>query len=136
MHSTSKDEPPGDHKQDLSTILTNEERLQLTLLIANIAEVMRGQVKSTFDASVVKGKQPQQALRVMDRNPNVDEKHPKKETEEEEKARKLREKRKKELSAPKMLELKKYSVSNFQCPEFLNRAISRACACSRESRNS
>jgi hypothetical protein len=42
---------------------------------------------------------------VTEKNPNLDE-HLKKETEEEEKARKLREKRERELSAPKMLELK------------------------------
>ena len=44
---------------------------------------------------------------------SIDETKPHKETDEEEKARKLREKREKELSAPKMLELKKDSLEFF-----------------------
>lgn len=100
------------HEQDLSSILSTEERVELTLLVANITELMRKQVADTFDAST-SAKQPQQAISTTDKNPNVDESQSHEETEEEEKARKLREKREKELSAPKMLELKKDSLEFF-----------------------
>lgn len=101
------------HEKDLSSILTTEERVELTLLVANITKLMRKQIADTFDASVTSAKQPQQALHITDKNPNVDESQSHEETEEEEKARKLREKREKELSAPKMLELKKDSLDFF-----------------------
>jgi len=112
-HSDSKNASTGGHKDDLSTILSTEERVELTLLLANITEIMRKQIADTFDASIVTGKQPQQALQITDKNPNVDETCPKEETNEEETARKLREKREKELSAPKMLELKRDSLEFF-----------------------
>jgi hypothetical protein len=101
------------HEKDLSSILSTEERVELTLLVANITELMRKQIADTFDASVISAKQPQQALHLTDKNPNVDGSQSHEETEEEEKARKLREKREKELSAPKMLELKKDSLEFF-----------------------
>jgi hypothetical protein len=111
---TANDESAQDHEQDLGTILSADERVELTLLIANITETMRKQILDTFDASIVTGKKQQQPiLAVEGRNPNVDENKPHKETDEEEKARKLREKREKELSAPKMLELKKDSLDFF-----------------------
>ncbi len=107
MASTSgQSNSAKDHEQDLSSILTTEERVELTLLIANITELMRQQIKDTFDASFASGKQPQQGLHLADKNPNVDDSKPQEETEEEETARKLRENREKELSAPKMLDLK------------------------------
>jgi hypothetical protein len=110
----AKDGSAQEHGQDLSTILTTEERVELTLLIANITEIMQKQILDTFDASVVlKKTQQQPLLAVKDKNPNIDNTKPHEETEEEEKARKLREKREKELSAPKMLELKKDSLVFF-----------------------
>lgn len=102
-----------DHEQDLGTILTTEERVELTLLVANISEIMRKQIQDTFDASIITGKKQQRPLLAVKENPNIDETKPHKETDEEEKARKLREKREKELSAPKMLELKKDSLEFF-----------------------
>ncbi|KAE8444440.1 hypothetical protein EG329_000531 [Mollisiaceae sp. DMI_Dod_QoI] len=111
--SSSKEQSPREHEQDLSLILSTEERVELTLLVANITELMRKQIADTFDASVTSAKQPQQALHVTNENPNAGESEPHEETEEEEKARKLREKREKELSAPKMLELKKDSLEFF-----------------------
>lgn len=110
---TAKDSSAHDHEQDLSSILTAEDRVELTLLIANITEIMRKQILDTFDASIVTKKTQQPILAVNDKNPNVDKSKPHEETEEEEKARKLREKREKELSAPKMLELKKDSLEFF-----------------------
>ena len=76
-----------DHEQDLSSILSSEERVELTLLLANITEVMRKQLADTFDASVTSAKQPRQALHITDKNPNVDENEPPEETEEEVRAR-------------------------------------------------
>jgi hypothetical protein len=101
-----KAESASEHEADLSAILSAEEQVELTLLIANITELMRKHITDTFDASITSAKKPQQALHTTDKNPNVDDSKPYKETEEEEKARKMREKRVKELSAPKMLELK------------------------------
>ncbi len=100
-----------EHEKDLSSILSIEERVELTLLLANITELMRKQITETFDASITSAKPPQQAL--TDKNPNIDDTKPKEENDEEEKARKLREQREKELSAPKMLELKEDSQKFF-----------------------
>lgn len=110
---TEKDQAGQDHESDLSTILSAEERVELTLLIANICTIMRKQTTDTFDASMTSAKQPQQALNITDKNPNVDDSKFHEETEEEEKARKLREAREKELSAPKMLDLKKDAIDFF-----------------------
>ncbi|PVH83748.1 DUF726-domain-containing protein [Cadophora sp. DSE1049] len=99
--------------EDLSSILSTEERVELTLLLANITELMRKQITDTFDASITSAKPPQQALNLTDKNPNVKDTKDEKETEEEVNARKLREQREKELSAPKMLELKEDSLKFF-----------------------
>ena len=112
--SSGKDESPPNHDSDLSSILSTEERVELTLLIANITELMRKHITDTFDASITSAKKPQQALHITDKNPNIDENKIKKETDEEENARKLREKRQKELSAPKMLELKNAYLEYFE----------------------
>lgn len=107
--STGKD----GHEQDLASILATEERVELTLLLANITELMRKQVEDTFDASMTSANSPQQAINITDKNPNVDEKELHEETEEEEQVRKMREKREEELSAPKMQELKKDALEFF-----------------------
>lgn len=100
-------------EEDLSTILTPEERVDLTLLISNITELMRKQITDNFDASISSTNPPHQALNVTDKNPNVDTQKPHEETEEEKKAKQLREQREKELSAPKMLELKQGCLEFF-----------------------
>ncbi|PBP23714.1 DUF726-domain-containing protein [Diplocarpon rosae] len=100
------------HEQDLSSILSTEERVDLTLLLANITERMRKQITDTFDASVTSDKKSQNSLIFAGNDPNA-EARPEGETEEEKKARKLREDREKELSAPKMLELKADSLKYF-----------------------
>lgn len=107
--------PSKDNKdeQDLSTLLSSEERVELTLLLSNITELMRKQVEDTFDASETGARQPSQAMNFTDKNPNIDESQAAEETEEQEKARKLRETREKELSAPKMLELNKDAMAYF-----------------------
>jgi pyruvate/2-oxoacid:ferredoxin oxidoreductase alpha subunit len=112
--SGGKELSARDHDSDLSAILSTEERVDLTLLIANITEVMRRHVAETFDASIASAKKPRHALHITDKNPNIDDTKPHKETDEEEKARKLRQRREKELSAPKMLELKNTSLEFFE----------------------
>jgi hypothetical protein len=97
--ATSKDDSDGDQKQDLSTILSTEECVELMLLIARILEVMR--------------KQQQHIFLVESSNPNVNYTQPLADTKEDDAARKLREKREEELSAPKMLELKEDSLDFF-----------------------
>ncbi|KAK0100854.1 hypothetical protein ONS95_007301 [Cadophora gregata] len=111
--SEEKADSPQKQGEDLSSILSSEERVELTLLLANITELMRKQITDTFDASITSAQPPQQALNLTDKNPNVDDTKPEKETEEEVNARKLRVQREKELSAPKMLELKEDSLKFF-----------------------
>ncbi|TVY75644.1 putative membrane protein [Lachnellula suecica] len=111
--SKAKSDAGDKHEDDLSAILTTEEQIELTLLIANVTEVMRKQITETFDASSTSAKPPAQALHVGDKNPNIDDSKDHKETEEEEKARKLQAQREKELSAPKMKELKKDALEFF-----------------------
>ncbi|KAG4417889.1 hypothetical protein IFR04_008943 [Cadophora malorum] len=112
-HPEEKAESSQKQGEDLSSILSTEERVELTLLLANITELMRKQITDTFDASITSAKPPQQALNLTDKNPNVEDTKVEKEPEEEINARKLREQREKELSAPKMLELKEDSLKFF-----------------------
>jgi hypothetical protein len=101
-----KAEAAPDPEANLSAILSIAEQVELTLLIANITDLMRKHLTDTFDASITSAKDSQLALHITDKNPNIHDSKPHEETEDEEKARKLRERREKELSAPKMLELK------------------------------
>lgn len=112
---TGKGDASADHDNDLAALLSSEERVELTLVIANVAEVMRKHIADTFDASVSSSKSTQQNLQSAEKNPNIEKGNDQKakESDEEEEARKLREKREKELSAPKMLELKKDSLEFF-----------------------
>ena len=98
--------------EDLSTILTSEERVDLTLLISNITEVMRKQITDSFDSSI-DSENPRETLKSTDKNPNIENQKPHEETEEEKKAKVLREQREKELSAPKMMELKQDCLDFF-----------------------
>ncbi|PQE32980.1 duf726 domain-containing protein [Rutstroemia sp. NJR-2017a WRK4] len=110
----SKDDSARDHEHDLGTMLTAEERVELTLLVANISEVMQKQITDTFDASYTTGNSPQAALKPSDENPNVDRSSAAGSSDEDEQLKEMREKREKELSAPKMLELKKEAIKFFQ----------------------
>jgi hypothetical protein len=112
-HDEKKSKNDG---EELSTILSHEEQVELTLLVANITEVMRKQITDTFDSSSVKKKDQDtgKSLKQTGKNPNVDEtKKSEGDTKEEEEARELREKRDKELSAPKIKELKKAAEEYF-----------------------
>lgn len=102
-----------DHDKDLSELLSAEERVELTLLVANVTEIMGKQIRDTFDASITSTSKPPQISKAADKPANASAVPPHKETEEEEKARKLLERREKELSAPKMLELKLEALKFF-----------------------
>ncbi|PQE04841.1 DUF726 domain-containing protein [Rutstroemia sp. NJR-2017a BBW] len=110
----SKDDSARDHEHDLGTMLTAEERVELTLLVANISEVMQKQITDTFDASYTTGNDPEGALKASDENPNVDRSSADGSSDEDEQLKEMREKREQELSAPKMLELKKEAIKFFQ----------------------
>jgi hypothetical protein len=106
-------ESTKDDDKDISQILTPEERGELTLLLANITEIMRQQIRNIFDASITSTTKPHEVFQVTGKtsNPSASDLH--KETDEEEKERKLHEKREKELSEPKMLELKLEALKFF-----------------------
>lgn len=106
---SSKSSSAQDHEHDLSSMLELEERVDLTLLVADITEVMQKQISDNFDASITKEEATSEASRIGD-----DDIKPSEESEEEMKVRKLREKRERELSAPKMLELKHDALKFFQ----------------------
>ncbi|KAH8811517.1 hypothetical protein F5884DRAFT_782414 [Xylogone sp. PMI_703] len=110
---TSKAGSKHEHEQDLSALLTTDERAELTLLIVNITERMRKQILDTFNASIA-SEADAMSSKANEKNPNVDSDKSHEATEEEEKARKMREKRAKELSVPKMLELKDAALDYFQ----------------------
>ena len=102
----------GDGKD--TQLLSAEEREQLTLLVADITMLMAKQIRDTFDASMALPTKPRHILQTGDINPNVIRSGPHKETEEEEKTRNLLERREKELSEPKMLELKDEAIKFFE----------------------
>ncbi|QSZ36545.1 hypothetical protein DSL72_006425 [Monilinia vaccinii-corymbosi] len=120
---SSKSASAQDHEHDLSTMLEIEERVDLTLLVADITEVIQKQIKDNFVASISTGEVPDINPEVGDKNPNVDDGKPDEDLEGEQKTRKLREKGGKELSAPKMLELKRDALKFFQ--EWQEAVISR-----------
>ncbi|KAB8294902.1 hypothetical protein EYC80_006860 [Monilinia laxa] len=120
---SSKPASTQDNDHYLSAMLEIEERIDLTLLIADITEVMQKQINDNFDASITTGEVPDKILEVGDKNPNTDGSDLNEEPGEEEKVRKSREKREKELSAPKMVELKHDTLKFFQ--EWQETVISR-----------
>jgi hypothetical protein len=107
-------QPAKDDGKDIRELLTTEERTELTLLVANITEIMAKQIHDTFDASVTSAPQSHQILQPGDKNPNKARSVSHKETDEEETARKFLEKREKELSAPEMIELKNEAIKFFE----------------------
>ncbi|EHK98298.1 putative Uncharacterized membrane protein C6F6.13c [Glarea lozoyensis 74030] len=113
--ASEKGNKPKNNGDDLSTILSHEEQVELTLLIANITEVMRKQITDTFDAdsTTKKDQEPKNPLQEKENNPNVDDAGEAEGTVEEKDARELREKRARDLSAPKMQDLKKATEEYF-----------------------
>lgn len=120
---SSKQQPAQSREQDLSDLLSPDERAELTLLIAKITEVMRQQIVDTFDASITTSKDPQQPIIATEKNPNVDDSESKEGTEEQKNERQLREKREQELSKPKQQELKKSALEHIQ--QWQNAVIER-----------
>ena len=107
-------QPAKDDGKDIRQILTTDERTELTLLVANITEIMAKHIRDTFDASVTSPSQPHHILQSGGKNPNKTASVPHKETDAEEATRKLLERREKELSEPKMLELKNEAIEFFE----------------------
>lgn len=106
----------NDSDQSLTTVLeTPELRSELTLLLATCLESMRATITDAFDARYT-GNAASDALPELAgddalRNPNLDP--AKADVEAADKARKEREKREKELSAPKMQEFKTSALTFF-----------------------
>ncbi|OBT76106.1 hypothetical protein VF21_04831 [Pseudogymnoascus sp. 05NY08] len=105
-----KKDGDNDQGNDLKTLLSGEQREGFTLLVADIMELMKKRTLDTFDASFTSEKPQDQNLEGQ--NPNVDQNQVS--DEEQEKAQALREKREKEISGPKMQELKKLALQHFQ----------------------
>lgn len=97
--------------QDLSTILDEHQRGELTLLIARATEAMRKAIEANFDATATLspdliGDLTSEDEKIM--NPNVDPATV--DVGHFDRERKLKEQREKELSAPKMKELKTAAI--------------------------
>ncbi|KFZ15875.1 hypothetical protein V501_02512 [Pseudogymnoascus sp. VKM F-4519 (FW-2642)] len=105
-----KKDGDGDQENDLKTLLSGEQREGFTLLVADIMELMKKRTLDTFDASFTSEKPQDQNL--DGKNPNADQDQAS--SEEQEKAQALREKREKEISGPKMQELKKLALQHFK----------------------
>lgn len=105
-----KKDGDGDQGNDLKTLLSGEQREGFTLLVADIMEIMKKRTSDIFDASFTSEKPKDQTLE--GKNPNVDQNQAL--SEEQDKAQALREKREKEISGPKLQELKRLALRHFQ----------------------
>lgn len=111
--------PPAKHEdgkeESLTTLLNEDQRGELTLLIASVAAAMRKTIISSFDASVGISKDLIQELTTSEddkiTNPNVDPGTV--DVAKMDAERKLKEQREKELSAPAMKDLKQASLKFF-----------------------
>ena len=100
--------------QDLSTILDEHQRGELTLLVARATEAMRKAIEANFDATAtlshdIIGELTSEDDKIM--NPNIDPATV--DVEQFDRERRLKEQREKELSAPKMRDLKNAAVKFF-----------------------
>ena len=103
-----------DQEESLTTILNADQRSDLTLLVADATTAMRETILSSFDAGASLALGASDNLLSEDdkiRNPNLDIATT--DVEQYDRERKLKEQREKELSAPKMLELKAASLRFF-----------------------
>ncbi|KAI9869557.1 MAG: hypothetical protein M1830_005395, partial [Pleopsidium flavum] len=101
-----KKDSDGDN-QDLTTILDSHQRGELTLLIASATEAMRKSIEDIFDPTATLSPDIIAELTSEDdkiMNPNIDPATV--DVEQYDRERKVKEQREKELSAPKMKELK------------------------------
>lgn len=114
MADTRRGQKGAEEDESLTTILNADQRSDLTLLIANATSSMRETIEKTFDAkagasSDLLGDLAMEDDKIM--NPNLDLANV--DVEQADRERKRMEQREKELSAPKMLELKAASLRFF-----------------------
>lgn len=112
-------EKPDPENQDLSTILDPHQRSELTLLIAHATEAMRAAIAANFDPSATSPdliadltsstNSTSEDAKIM--NPNIDPATV--DVEQFDRERKLLAQREKELSAPRMRELKGAALGFF-----------------------
>lgn len=113
---TSKEDKPADDEQSLTTILsTPQERSDLTLLIANSTESMRKMITDVFSAEQT-DKNPSETLIDLSgddttENPNLETSDL--DVEAAGRQRKEKEQRERELSEPKMQDLKRAALRYF-----------------------
>ena len=103
-----------DAEESLTTVLSTNQRSELTLLIASATASMRKTLEDNFDATATLSRDLVDDLTSEDdkiMNPNIDTSNV--DVEQYDRERKLMEQRAKELSAPKMMELKEASLRFF-----------------------
>lgn len=112
---TSKEKPASAQEEDLSILLSADQRIELPVLIAKVGEVMRMHITDTFDAPIISSSSNkiEQALHIKTKIPNTDAKSHK-ETDEAAKAHKLEADREKKMSQLKQEELKKAALDFLQ----------------------
>lgn len=114
-HHEQPDEKQGEQEESLVTILqTSQDRSDLTLLIADCTETMRQSIIDVFDAKQTGQKSDMTANLTGDdalKNPDIDP--AKVDVAAQDRLRKEEEQREKELSGPKMQELKTAALKHF-----------------------
>ncbi|MCJ1238572.1 hypothetical protein MMC14_006562 [Varicellaria rhodocarpa] len=110
----NQEEHYGEQDQSLTTLLDSDQRSELTLLVAGATASMRTAVESNFDAAATLSPDLIKELTSendMITNPNIDPSTV--DVNQWERERKVRDQRQKELSAPKMQELKVAALQFF-----------------------
>ena len=102
-----------DEDKDLKSFLSESERADLTLLIANIAETMRKTIESNFDAAATLKDLGPEGQSEEDKLANIDYDPGTVDVSQYDKENKAREEREKELATPKVKELKKNALQWF-----------------------
>lgn len=103
----------AEEEKDLKSFLSESERADLTLLIANITETMRRTIESNFDAAATLKDLSQEGQSEEDRLANIDYDPGTVDVSQYDKESKAREEREKELATPKVKELKKNALQWF-----------------------
>ena len=110
----NQEEYNGEEDQSLTTLLDSDQRSELTLLVAGATASMRTAVESNFDAAATLSPDLIKELTSendMITNPNIDPSTV--DVDQWERERKVRDQRQRELSAPKMQELKVAALQFF-----------------------
>lgn len=100
----------AEEEKDLKSFLSESERADLTLLIANITETMRRTIESNFDAAATLKDLSREGQSEEDRLANIDYDPGTVDVSQYDKENKAREEREKELATPKVKELKKNAL--------------------------